>query len=98
MDCFETTDTPLSSEEDETVAACVAAAGAAAPCARIETFDELDHHIEDFADILQRIGDDAQIANADLRNTLAKQQQALRLMTDLSTAMHDTAMAIIRRL
>lgn len=43
------------------------------------------------------IGDDAQLANIDLQNQLQKQQQTLQTMSNVSKMLHDTAMAIIRK-
>ena len=47
---------------------------------------------------LQTIGDDAQLANIDLQNMLQKQQQTLQLMSNVSKMLHDTAMAIVRKI
>ena len=47
---------------------------------------------------LNSIGDDAQLANVDLQNWLQKQQQTLQMMSNISKALHDTAMAIIRKI
>jgi hypothetical protein len=47
---------------------------------------------------LASIGDDAQLANIDLQNALQKQQQTLQTMSNVSKMMHDTAMAVIRKI
>lgn len=47
---------------------------------------------------LQSAGDDAQLANVELQNLLHKQQQVLQIMSNTSKTMHDTAMAIIRKI
>ena len=47
---------------------------------------------------LGTLGDDAQLANLDLQNTLQKQQQTLSLMSSISKSMHDTAMSILRKI
>lgn len=47
---------------------------------------------------LATVGDDAQLANIDLQNALQKSQQLLQLMSSISKQLHDTAMAIIRKL
>jgi hypothetical protein len=44
------------------------------------------------------VGDDAQLANVDLQNTLQKQQQTLQTLSNISKALHDTAMAVIRKM
>ena len=47
---------------------------------------------------LHSVGDDAQLANVDLQNTLQKQQQTLQTLSNISKALHDTAMAVIRKM
>ena len=47
---------------------------------------------------LATIGDDAQLANIELQNALQKQQQTLQTMSNISKMLHDTAMAIIRKI
>jgi hypothetical protein len=47
---------------------------------------------------LQSTGEDAQMANIDLQNSLQKQQQTLQTLSDVSKAAHDTAMSIIRKI
>lgn len=49
-------------------------------------------------DQLASIGDDAQLANIDLQNQLQKQAQTLQMMSNVSKMLHDTAMAIIRKI
>lgn len=49
-------------------------------------------------DQLATIGDDAQLANIDLQNSLQKQQQALQTLSSITKSMHDTAMATIRNI
>ncbi len=44
------------------------------------------------------VGDDAQLANVDMQNWLQKQQQVLQSMSNISKMLHDTAMAIIRKI
>ena len=41
---------------------------------------------------------DAQLANIDLQNMLQKQQQTLQTISNVSKMLHDTAMAIIRKI
>jgi len=47
---------------------------------------------------LQTVGDDAQLANIDLQNSLQKQQQTLQTMSNVSKMLHDTAMSVIRNM
>jgi citrate synthase len=57
---------------------------------------------QDFMDCLEQnlssIGDDAQLANIDLQDMLQRQQQILQTMSNVSKMLHDTAMAIIRKI
>jgi len=48
--------------------------------------------------LLQSVGDDAQLANIDLQNTLQKRQQTLQTLSTISKALHDTEMAVIRKI
>ena len=47
---------------------------------------------------LATVGDDAQLVNIDLQNMLQKQQQVLQLMSNVSKMLHDTAMAVVRKI
>jgi hypothetical protein len=47
---------------------------------------------------LQAVGDDAQLANADLQNILQKQQQTLQMMSNISKMLYDTAQSVIRKM
>jgi len=47
---------------------------------------------------LDSVGDDAQLANVDLQNTLQHQQQALQMLSDIEKSDYDTSMAIIKNL
>jgi len=38
------------------------------------------------------------LANVHLQNALPKQQQTLRMMSNVSKMLHDTAMAVIRKI
>ena len=59
---------------------------------------EWEVYIEGWEGRLNTIGDDAQLANIDLQNMLQKQQQAIQLMSNVSKMLHDTAMAVIRKI
>lgn len=50
------------------------------------------------AEKMNSVGDDAQLTNVELQNVLQKQQQALQMMSNISKMMHDTAMAVIRKI
>lgn len=47
---------------------------------------------------LATVGDDTQMANIDLQNTLQKQQQLLQMMSNISKSLHDTQMATIKNI
>ena len=60
--------------------------------------EELENYIADLEEQLSTVGDDAQLANIDLQNILQKQQQTLQTMSNVSKMLHDTAIAIIRKM
>ena len=60
--------------------------------------EEMENYIKDLEEQLSSVGDDAQLANIDLQNALQKQQQTLQTMSNISKMLHDTAMAVIRRI
>jgi len=64
----------------------------------ISTKGKLDTYIKSMEDKLNSVGDDAQLANVDLQNVLQKQQQTLQMMSNISKMLHDTAMAVIRKI
>lgn len=64
----------------------------------ITTKAELDKYIQGLEERLNSVGDDAQLANVDLQNILQKQQQTLQMMSNISKMLHDTAMAVIRKI
>ncbi len=43
-------------------------------------------------------GDDHQLANVELQNMLQKQQQTLQLASTIAKNLHDSAMAVIRKI
>lgn len=45
-----------------------------------------------------KTGEDAQLANIELQNMLQKQQQMIQMMAQVSKLLHDTAMAVIRKI
>jgi hypothetical protein len=54
--------------------------------------------IEEWEEQLNSMGDDSQLANIDLQNMLQKQQQTIQMMSNISKVMHDTSMAVIRKI
>jgi hypothetical protein len=60
--------------------------------------DELDAILERWDEELQSVGDDAQLANVDMQNLLQKQQQTLQMLSSVSKTLHDTAMAVVRKI
>ena len=68
------------------------------PDGQASTKAELETYIENLEQKMNSIGDDAQLANVDLQNMLQKQQQTMQMMSNISKLLHDTAMAIIRKI
>jgi hypothetical protein len=64
----------------------------------ISNKEGLETYIKNLEEQLNSVGDDAQLANVDLQNMLQKQQQTLQMMSNISKMLHDTAMAIIRKI
>lgn len=60
--------------------------------------DRLDNAIEGLEEQFNGVGDDAQMANVDLQNKLQKMQQTLQTISNISKMLHDTSMAIIRKI
>jgi hypothetical protein len=58
----------------------------------------LADYVKNLEEQLNSVGDDAQLANADLQNVLQKQQQDMQAMSNISKMLADTAMAIIRKI
>ena len=63
-----------------------------------ETKEQLETYIKNLEEKLNSVGDDAQLANVDLQNMLQKQQQTMQMMSNISKMLHDTAMAVIRKI
>jgi hypothetical protein len=68
------------------------------PAAAVNSAARLDDEIARWEEKLNTIGDDAQLANVDLQNVLQKQQQTLQMMSNISKLLHDTSMAVIRKI
>ena len=64
----------------------------------LDTRGEIEDYIDGLEQQLATVGDDAQLANIDLQNALQKMQQSLQMMSNVSKMLHDTAMAVIRKL
>ena len=54
--------------------------------------------ISEWEEMLKTVGDDAQLANIDLQNMLQKQQQTIQMLSNISKVLHDTALAVIRKI
>ncbi len=63
-----------------------------------EKIQSLQNGLDVLDDKLATVGDDAQLANLDLQNTLQKQQQLLQMLSGITKSMHDTAMSTIRNI
>lgn len=63
-----------------------------------KALERLDAYIACMEQMLASVGDDAQLANVDLQNKLQQQQQTLQTMSNISKMLHDTAMAIVRKI
>ena len=49
------------------------------------------------ATVLNGVGDDAELADVDLQNELQRHQQTLRMMSNISKTLYDTALSVIRK-
>ena len=65
-------------------------------CSKAEKI--FDNYIKEMEEELNSVGDDAQLANIDLQNNLQKQQQTIQMLSNISKVLHDTAMAVIRKI
>ncbi len=74
------------------------ATAAAGPEVITQRYAEVEAEIVAWEEQISSIGDDAQLANIDLQNALQKQQQLLQTISNVSKMLHDTAMAIIRKI
>lgn len=63
-----------------------------------EALGEVDSHIDGLEGQLNSVGDDAQLTNVDLQDTLHKQQQTLQMMSNISKQVHDAALNLIRKI
>ena len=58
----------------------------------------LDAEIAKWQQKLATIGDDAQLANIDLQNSIQKQAQTIQILSNIMKTLHDSAMAVIRNI
>jgi hypothetical protein len=58
----------------------------------------LDNEIARWEECLATLADDSQLANINLQNMLQKQQQTLQMLSNVSKALHNTTMGIIRNI
>lgn len=65
------------------------------PC---ENEEQLKAYIKQLEDKLNSVGEDAQLANVDLQNSMQRMQQTLSRLANISKNMHDTAMNTIRKI
>jgi hypothetical protein len=62
------------------------------------TNQALDQELSEWERKLMTAGDDSQLANIDLQNMLQKQQQTIQMLSNVSKVLHDTALAVIRKI
>lgn len=65
---------------------------------KLDSVDALEDHIKKLEGDLASLGDDAQLLNSELQNSMQKQQQLITMMSNISKMLNDTAMAVIRKL
>ncbi len=63
-----------------------------------QKINSLQTGVKVLVDKISTLVDDAELANIDLQNALQKQQQTLQTMSNVSKALHDTAMSVIRKI
>lgn len=64
----------------------------------LSVVSDFENYIQEYEEKLSTIGDDAQLANIDLQNSVQKLTQTMQMMSTISKQMHDTAMSIIRNI
>jgi len=64
----------------------------------ITRVEELDAHIADLQIMLASTGEDVQISQLELQNIQQRQQQVMNVLSNLSKALHETSMAILRKI
>ncbi len=86
---------PPSGEDDDLDPARMIEAGARKAAHTVGELKDYEKYLEDQ---LNSVGEDAQLMNVELQNQLQKQQQLLQMMSNMSKALHDAAMSIVRKL
>ena len=64
----------------------------------ITRMEELDAHIADLQTMLASTGEDMQTSQLELQNMMQRQQQVMNVLSNLSKTLHETSMAIIRKI
>ncbi len=64
----------------------------------IDLSEDIDSLLSKWDEKLSKTGEDSQLANIDMQNMLQKQQQTIQMMSQISKTLHDTAMAVIRKI
>lgn len=68
------------------------------PAGEITQVEEMDAHIADLQNMLASTGEDMQISQLELQNMTQRQQQVMNVLSNLSKTLHETSMAIIRKI
>ncbi|KKL64129.1 hypothetical protein LCGC14_2168140 [marine sediment metagenome] len=61
-------------------------------------FIALNRYIESLEEDLANMDEDDQLSNVDLQSALQKQQQTLQMLSNVSKMLHDTSLALIRKI
>jgi hypothetical protein len=64
----------------------------------ITTNEDLIDYIHELEELLDEIGNDSQLADIDLQNALQRQQEMIKMLSNIEKALHDTATAIIKKI
>jgi hypothetical protein len=64
----------------------------------IRRVEEMDAYIADLQNMLASTGEDMQFAQLELQNMTQRQQQVMNVLSNLSKTLHETSMAIIRKI
>ncbi len=64
----------------------------------VAKFVALQKLLDSWEEELQGVGEDGQMGNIDMQNMLEKQQETMQMMSKISKMLHDTTMAIIRKI
>jgi len=64
----------------------------------VSTIAEIQTYINELEQKLSSTKDDDSLANINLQNTLQRQQQNLQMLSNILKMVHDTALAMIRKI